>query len=131
MPRGKDQKSIAKRIDLHYWKKAHPFRSTRRIAVLVCFILAAGWMAWALASKDEQIYNPGHVTRAHATIEHKCDACHKRDPQHQGMYLKAVSDSACLTCHEAPMHAPAQIVQEGENANNPLAVVVWLKQNGL
>ena len=42
MPRGKDQKTISKRIDLHYWKKAHPLRTARRALVIVCFLAAAG-----------------------------------------------------------------------------------------
>ena len=47
MPRGKDQKTISKRIDLHYWKKAHPLRTSRKVLVLLCFLAAAGWMAYA------------------------------------------------------------------------------------
>src|SRR3954466_819074 len=75
--RGKDQKSIARRIDVYYWGKAHWLRSFRKISVLVCVVLAAGWMVWAYATNNQRIYNPGHVTSAHAIIEHDCAKCHQ------------------------------------------------------
>src|SRR5918993_2966532 len=130
MPRGKDQKTIAKRIDLHYWNKSHPLRTLRKVLVLACVVGAAGWMAYAFGTKNEQIYNPGHVTSAHATIEHKCAACHAPDPQRPGQFSKAVSDSACITCHEAPMHAPTQLVREGDNAGSPLALATYITEIG-
>ena len=64
--------------------------------MLGCFVVAAGWMAYAFGTKNEQIYNPGHVTGAHATIENNCAACHTPDPQRPGQFSKAVSDSACI-----------------------------------
>src|SRR4051794_2511441 len=131
MPRGKDQKTISKRIDLHYWKKAHPLRTSRMIIVLVCFLAAAGWMAYAFGTKSERLYNPGHVTSAHAIIEHNCGACHAPDPARKGQFSKAISDDACTTCHEAPLHAPAQLAREGNNADNKLALAKWLKDAGI
>lgn len=131
MPRGKDQKTISKRIDLHYWKKAHPLRSARRALVLMCFVAAAAWMAYAYATRDQSLYNPGHVTSAHATIEHNCAQCHAPDSSQPGQFMKAVSDNACMKCHEAPLHAPTQLVREGNNADNPLALAAWMKQNGM
>src|SRR5688572_10391787 len=88
-------------------------------------------MAYAFGTKDQQIYNPWHVTSAHAKFENDCAACHAADPQHPGQFSKAVSDSACIACHEAPLHAPTQLVREGDNANNPLALAVWMKANGI
>src|SRR5690606_23777814 len=105
----RDQKSIARRVDLHYWKKPHPLRTSRKIIVLACFFLAAAWMVIAYAMKDQGIYNPGHVSAAHAMIENNCAACHLPDPNKKGGFLMAVSDNACIDCHEAPIHAPAQM----------------------
>lgn len=134
MPRGKDQKTISKRIDLHYWKKPHRLRTARRALVFLCFAVAVGWIVFATAGKGDKgqaLYNPGHVTGAHATIEHNCAACHTPDPGKPGGFNMAVSDAACIKCHEAPMHAPTQLVRAGDNADNPLALAMWLKENGL
>lgn len=134
MPRGKDQKTISKRIDLHYWKKRHRLRTARRALALACFAGAVGWIVFATVGQGDNsqaIYNPGHVTGAHATIEHNCAACHTADPSKPRGFNMAVSDSACIACHEAPMHAPTQLVREGDNGNNRLALARWLKTNGL
>lgn len=132
MPRGKDQKTISKRIDLHYWKKAHPLRSARKVLVLVCFLAAAGWIAVAtFGTKSERMYNPGHVTSAHAAIEHDCGKCHTSDPDHPGQFSKAISDNACTTCHEAPLHAATQLVRENGKSDNKLALAKWVRDAGI
>jgi hypothetical protein len=133
MPRGKDQKTISKRIDLHSWRKAHPLRSARMVLVLVCFLVAGGWLAYAYGTKkSDALYNPGHVTTAHATIENNCAACHAPDPNHKGQFLKAVSDNACMTCHDAPGHAPTQLTsEEGQPPASKLVLAKWVKDNGL
>jgi hypothetical protein len=128
MSRGRDQKSIARRIDLHYWKKAHPLRASRKIIVIACFFVAAAWMVIAYAFKTDGIYNPGHVSNAHAMIESNCAACHEPDPNNKGGFLMAVSDNACIACHEAPMHAASQMVREGDNAQNRLAMAVHVDE---
>jgi hypothetical protein len=122
MPRGKDQKTISKRIDLHYWRKAHPLRTARKLLVLACILAAAGWMAYAYASRGERLYNPGHVSVAHAMIEHDCRQCHAPDPTRKGQFVRAVSDSTCMNCHEAPAHAPTQLVRVGKDSKNPRAL---------
>jgi hypothetical protein len=133
MPRGKDQKTIAKRIDLHYWRKPHRLRTARRALVLGCLVVAVGWIAYASTRQDggESLYNPGHVTGGHAMIENNCAACHEPDEGRPGQFVKAVSDAACMKCHEAPTHAPTQLVRDGDNSGNPLVLARWLKQNGL
>lgn len=133
MPRGKDQKTISRRIDLHYWRKAHPLRSVRTVLVLVCFLAAGGWLAYAYGTKkSDSLYNPGHVTIAHALIENNCAACHAPDPDHKGQFLRAVNDNACMTCHDAPGHAPTQLVsEEGRPPASNLVLAKWVKASGL
>src|SRR5688500_12890675 len=131
MPRGKDQKTIAKRIDLHYWRKPHRLRTARKALVAGCVAVAVGWIAFASTREGgEALYNPGHVTGAHASIEKNCAACHAPDAARPGRFVKAVSDTACMTCHEAPMHAPTQLVREGDHADDVLALARWMKENG-
>src|SRR5688572_26656207 len=135
MPRPQDTKSIAKRIDLHYFKRPGPLRWWRRLLIVVLSVGALGWMALAYSQNSEQIYNPGPVSTAHALIEHNCAACHVSDGK--GGFSRAVSDNACSACHEGPVHAANQLALNSRqspgqvvNAGNRLALAVWMATDG-
>lgn len=100
-------KTIAKRIDLSYHKRPHPLRTLRRTLVIGCALAATLWAAFALLARSEKIYSPGPLIASHAMFEHDCSKCH--DGGGTGGFLRSVSDSACLTCHDAAIHADKQI----------------------
>src|ERR1041385_2414373 len=106
MSRSRTTKTIAKRIDLGYFQRPHPFRTTRAfLSCAAALIPVVVWILYALAGK-ETAYNPGPVSELHAHFEQHCFKCH--DATGHSGYSKAVSDSACLACHDASAHHPTQ-----------------------
>lgn len=103
----RDTKARAKRIDLAYFRRPHPFRSWMRILSFAAPAAAALWILIAAARGDERIYNSGPVAMRHAMLEKDCAACHAGS---WGLrYLnpaewQARLDAACLKCHDAPVH---------------------------
>lgn len=100
-------KAVAKRIDLGYFKRFHALRSMRKVlAWIFCLITIGALGIYTYAFKgsgvNAGIYNPGPVSRAHAYFEQDCKACHDADGSRG--FFKTVSDKACLTCHDGPMH---------------------------
>lgn len=106
MARTRTTKSIAKRIDLSYHKRPHPLRTLRRTLVIACALVASAWAGLMLFARADRIYNPGPLTTPHAMFENDCARCH--DGGGSGKFLKSVSDSACLKCHDAAIHADRQ-----------------------
>lgn len=117
MARVRTQKAVAGRIDLNYHRRWHPWRATRVTLVVLCALLAAGWVAYASIARDprnpsrftltDRIHNPGPVARAHASFENDCRACHDGstpDGSAQHAYWQNVSDQACLNCHDGSAH---------------------------
>ena len=111
LPNTKDR---ARRIDPRYVRHPQPWRRTRRWLVLT---FCAAVLIWLGLSSFERApdgkfiftamaHNPGHVSAAHAMIEHDCLACHAGDGR--GGFIKTVSDSACLKCHDAGIHSVNQ-----------------------
>ncbi|HXX94345.1 MAG TPA: cytochrome c3 family protein [Planctomycetota bacterium] len=103
----RDAKARAKRIDLAYFRRLHPFRRWRRILSLAAPLAAAAWIAAVAARGDERIYNGGALAARHAIFENKCAACHTTpwamrytDPAGWQERL----DLACLGCHNGPVH---------------------------
>ena len=59
-------KSIAKRLDLNYFKSPNGIVLAKRLLILVCGTLAGLWAALYSTSANDGIYNPGPVSSAHA-----------------------------------------------------------------
>jgi hypothetical protein len=51
--------------------------------------------------RDARVYSSGRMSPAHAVLTARCEACHVRETN--GFSVRA-SDSACLTCHDGPVH---------------------------
>jgi len=105
-------KTVAKRIDLTYHRQPSPLRSFRRVLVIVCAVAALAWGGWALIDHREGLYNPGPVTASHAMFENNCAACHDGGgggAHNDGKFLKTVSDTACLSCHDGAIHSDRQV----------------------
>ncbi|MFQ5960392.1 MAG: hypothetical protein ACE5MG_03275 [Candidatus Methylomirabilales bacterium] len=115
MARPRTPKGIAKRIELQYFKRLHPFRRWKRILTIAAPALAAVWLIVLAARGDQRIYTSGPVSTAHAMFGVQCAQCHVpvettagRSGEPQKAFWLEVSDKACLTCHDGPIHHDTQ-----------------------
>lgn len=102
--RTRTAKKLAQRIDLHYFKRAHPLRRWRTILSIAAPAVALLWLGGMAAAGSRAPYSSGPVSSAHAFAEMKCEVCHVRDVS----FRAHVGDKACVTCHDAPVHASNQ-----------------------
>ncbi len=93
-------KNLAKRMDLQYFKQAHPLRSWRLWLSILVPVVAIGWFAVARAN-SQKVYSSGPLSEAHAVLGKNCGVCHATT---LGFFHEKVSDDACLKCHDAPPH---------------------------
>jgi len=93
-------KNLAKRMDLQYFKQAHPLRSWRLWLSILVPVVAVGWFAVQRAN-SQKIYSSGPLSAAHAVLGKNCNVCHATT---LGFFHAKVSDDACLKCHDAPAH---------------------------
>ncbi len=101
MPRRiRTTKNLAKRMDLQYFRHAHPLRSWRLWLSILIPVIALGWFAVERA-RSQKIYSSGPLSAAHAVLGKKCDVCHVTT---LGFFRAKVSDNACSKCHDAPAH---------------------------
>ncbi len=118
MARQRTQKQISRRIDLNYFKRMHPLRSGRKTAIWLCFVAAIIFVTFYSVGGAGRLHNPGHMTQAHAMWENKCEVCHAGDGH--GGFSAAVSDNACLKCHDAAIHNSnqAKFISTGAGADS-------------
>ena len=115
MPNRYTSKIRAKRIELHYFKRLHPFRRFKLILTIAVPAVAAGWLIVLAARGDQRVYNSGPVSTAHAMFEVQCGQCHvpgragtgQPGPARSGFWIR-VSEQACLKCHDGPTHHDSQ-----------------------
>jgi hypothetical protein len=101
MPRRiRTTKNLAKRMDLQYFKQAHPLRSWRLWLSILIPVVAVGWFA-AQRATSQKVYSSGPLSAAHAVLGKNCNVCHATT---LGFFHAKVSDDACLKCHDAPAH---------------------------
>lgn len=109
MARTRTTKKLAQRIDLNYFKRPTPLKRAKFWLSILLPFLALIWIAWRGLSGDHRVYSSGRMSRAHAVLEKECSACHV---QQAGVFSAKAADSACLDCHDGPMHhagAPKQL----------------------
>lgn len=101
-------KALAKRIDLHYFKKAHPFRTLKSGLSWGVALLALVWLAFSSFRLNTPFMN-GPVSTRHQLFGVTCEKCH--DPwgawdsfTTTGEDHPSVSDKKCNSCHEGPPH---------------------------
>jgi hypothetical protein len=98
-------KTIAQRIDLHYFKRPHPLRRWRFVLSLALPLLALVWLAGYGLARNKYVYSSGKMAPAHALLREKCSACHNS----RGELVSAkASDQLCLACHDGPIHHATQ-----------------------
>lgn len=107
--RTRTAKKLAQRIDLHYFKRAHPLRRWRTILSIAAPALALLWLGGMAIAGSRAAYSSGPVSFSHAFAEMRCEVCHVRDTA----YRAHAGDKACLTCHDAPVHASNQTAPPG------------------
>ena len=106
MARTRTTKSVAQRIDLNYFKRPTRYKRVRLFLVVLAPLLALGWIAWRGYSRDSRVYSSGRMSGAHAVLEKQCAACHV---EKAGEFSAKAADSACLTCHDGPVHHEDQV----------------------
>lgn len=107
MARLRTTRSIAKRIDLSYFKQEHPFRRAKRNLSILLALTAGIWPA-ALAFKDDQtIFSGGPMSVRHSQVADSCRDCHRADYAQRWLHperWQAEMDLDCLRCHAGPAH---------------------------
>ena len=67
--------------------------------------MALIWIGWHFATRDSRVYSSGRLSEPHAIFETQCAACHV---QTAGSYSAKAENSACLACHDGPVHHAEQ-----------------------
>jgi hypothetical protein len=99
--RTRTTKKLAQRIDLNYFKRPTPLKRAKFWLSLLFPLLALLWISERAIFKDSRVYSSGRLSEPHAVLEKECSACHLREA---GQFSAKVSDSACLACHDGPVH---------------------------
>jgi hypothetical protein len=99
--RTRTTKKLAKRVDLQYFARPHPFRRWRFWLSVAVPVIALTWFIAQRAQGGQKVYSSGQLSRAHAIFTQQCALCHVRKT---GEFTAHVTDKSCLTCHDAPIH---------------------------
>jgi hypothetical protein len=105
MARTRTTKKIAQRIDLNYFKRPTPLKRAKLWLSLLLPVIALVWVAYHFATHDSRVYSSGRLSEPHAVFETQCAACHV---QQAGSFSAKAENSACLACHDGPVHHTAQ-----------------------
>jgi hypothetical protein len=103
--RTRNTKKLARRIDLQYFTHPHAFRRWRFWLSVAIPALALGWLFTQRVQGNQKAYSSGPLSRSHAVFTQQCNLCHVA---RVGAFSRTVSDDACLTCHDAPVHQRSQ-----------------------
>jgi predicted CXXCH cytochrome family protein len=98
-------KQRAERIDLYYFRHARGMRRWRLVLSAVLPALALLLVSAYAAAGSRAAYSAGPVSSAHAFAEKRCEVCHTPANATAG-FRAHTTDQACMTCHDAPEHAP-------------------------
>jgi hypothetical protein len=107
--RTRTTKKLAQRVDLNYFKRPTPFKRAKLWLSVLLPLLALGWIAWRGFTRDSRVYSSGRMSGAHAVLELKCAVCHV---EKAGEFSSKTENSACLACHDGPMHHENEVTAE-------------------
>jgi hypothetical protein len=99
-------KTVAKRIDLNYFKRPSPWRRWRFALSVALPSLAVAWLAAYGVARNNHAYSSGKMSPAHAVLTKQCKACHVSKA---GSFRATATDQACLACHDGPIHHVDQV----------------------
>jgi hypothetical protein len=105
LARTRTTKQLAQRIDLNYFKRPTALKRAKFWLSVGVPAIALVWIGWHGFARDSRVYSSGRMSEAHAVLGAECAACHV---QTAGMFSAKASDSACLACHDGPIHHAAQ-----------------------
>ena len=105
--RTRTTKALARRIDLEYFARPHPFRRWRLMLSIAVPVIALVWFFSQRAQGGQRAYSSGPLSHSHAVFTKQCSVCHL---QQAGAFFRPVEDKACLTCHDGPVHHENQKV---------------------
>jgi hypothetical protein len=103
--RTRTTKKLAQRIDLNYFKRAYAIPRWRRILSIGVTGVGLLWLIAAGLGGKQSPYNAGPLAHPHALLTRNCAACHRTDGT---AFARKVSDTACLACHDGPIHQAEQ-----------------------
>lgn len=106
MARTRTTKKLAQRIDLNYFKRPTPYKRAKLWLCVLVPLVALVWIAWRGFFHDSRVYSSGRMSEPHAVLEKQCAACHVR---RAGEFSASALDSACLGCHDGPVHHENQV----------------------
>lgn len=110
MARTRTTKRLAQRIDLNYFKRPTTLKRAKLWLSVGIPALAVVWIAAHGLARDSRVYSSGRMSEPHAVLENECAACHVPTA---GAFSAKASDSACLSCHDGPMHHAGAVTAPG------------------
>ena len=108
MPRIRNAKTVAKRIDLQYFAKLSPFRRWVLILSVALPLLAAGWILGKERLHEQAAYSSGPISSAHAVFGQQCEMCHVRGAS----FSAPVKDETCLPATMHRLQRPPDVHTE-------------------
>ncbi len=105
MARTRTTKKLAQRIDLNYFKRPTPLKRAKLWLSVALPGIALVWIVAHFVAHDSRVYSSGRLSNPHAVFETQCAACHVVK---SGAYSAKAENSACLACHDGPMHHAEQ-----------------------
>jgi len=105
LARTRTTKKLAQRIDLNYFKRPTPLKRAKLWLAILLPAIALVWIAGHFIARDSRVYSSGRLSNPHAVFETQCAACHVLQA---GAYSAKAENSACLACHDGPIHHAEQ-----------------------
>ena len=111
--RKRTTKIVAKRHDLNYFKRMSRVRAWQWWLAAVALAAAGLWFGTTTLLRGGTLLSAGPMSSSHAVFGERCELCHvpvvaaTRWTPALGM-RRHVPDSACLSCHVAEPHHPAE-----------------------
>src|SRR5256885_138218 len=103
--RTRTTKKLAQRIDLNYFKRPTPLKRAKLWLAILLPVIALVWIAGHFIARNSRVYSSGRLSNPHAVFETQCAACHV---QRAGEFSAKAENSACLACHDGPIHHEEQ-----------------------
>jgi len=104
--RTRTTKKLAQRIDLNYFKRPSASKRAKFWISIVVPVIALAWITGQGLSGNPRIYSSGRMSEAHSVLENQCATCHV---QQAGGFSAKAADTACLSCHDGPVHHNDQV----------------------
>ncbi len=112
------QKQIAQRFkgNLDYFRKPHYWRRLRFLTILFVSLAGLAFMAWKFFRGSQEMYNPGAISRHHASFASDCSQCHAPPAKSLAGAASRLStkdiDQRCEKCHAGYAFHQPNVVQE-------------------